>query len=1170
MKKFLLTLATAFIAAFAMAQEYPVVTSVEELASYPDSTMVLFENLETVVVEKDMGYYVQTDYCLSDGTTIIGGNVYPVPAKFTAVGYLHTAEDWEGATYREFYVEEVKYVTTFATLGDLITFASSRSNYDIMMNSKRVKAESGNVFVTHVLGDYIFYYTVVKGYYGNNMVYGVMSYPGASDMPNDCFVGAEIMPENGWTGFYTPTKNEYDEEDNLISHKGGCFALVDDCRFWPLNYSPYKLPYESTDFESVLDNYVAEASLVRFAPGGTFVEKDGKYFYEVTFMAEVWDDETWEYKEIEQVVSIEVASANIDLASMVGTVSEEYLCGVWDYCNTGDTDRLLLNEFMGTVSHYYYISDLTSMGSQYEEEIPAEFDVPLTVTYKYDDGTYKFILIVADESGALALDYSEAVAYDDNGDPTADYAALRTINVGDAITGVKGFAQYNTDMSGAKLYCAFIDYNADDYPTITYLPTVASSGNKVNVAMTITLEDMLSEWRDCTDNGGIPKIANNVVRVLDVQVLDTLDQWGDEVKYLVQGTDTMELSNIWGDMNFELYERNNIVGIADYYTLNSNGLYQLMPLSQESITDASIVPEVTTLEELKANEGVLSVVKNVTIKKRSEGYYIDYVMFDEVYVANFNVEGTFDLFGLYDGGAFAVYEVRNAYGFGSIADLNTYVSIYPDAAGQAYEITNPLLVTHVEGDYVFVQYEGVGSWGQAIRSGNVLIGANIDVKRGDMIQGLKGVSTPCDYTQDEYYTITVHKGASFTVAEDAELTVVSSDNAIDYGQAQELVYMTNSIADLQGNALKIKPVGEVLEDGGRYYYREESYSWDPETETDVVIYYTLELVSSEVDLAEWVGAELEGSIIGVLDYMNTTDDEAKLYVHGLASNNIEYQNIGEVLAAGPLSDYTMTVSVANPVVVTYVYDAGWSAGVTVQDETGAIFLSLYDPMTVENIKVGDMLSGIKGGASWGGGQAPALFGYNADSYVDYPLDVVSSGHDVAAVTATIAELNAERDIFANYQIAYEWVNRLVLLQNVTFDYAIDEGGEEWPCLKQGEDVLFVVKNFAELFSVEKGQSFDVVGVADYNRMNLSGLYTIHPRSAADFFSTGVEGIEADNNGIYLDAAYQVVAPGAVAVALYDMNGRQVGTTDAAGLAEGVYVVRATYADGAVVAAKVVR
>ena len=42
-----------------------------------------------------------------------------------------------------------------------------------------------------------------------------------------------------------------------------------------------------------------------------------------------------------------------------------------------------------------------------------QFDVPLTVTYKYDDGEYKFVLIVADESGALALDYSEAVSYDE-------------------------------------------------------------------------------------------------------------------------------------------------------------------------------------------------------------------------------------------------------------------------------------------------------------------------------------------------------------------------------------------------------------------------------------------------------------------------------------------------------------------------------------------------------------------------------------------------------------------------------------------------------------------------------------------------------------------------------------------------------------------------------------
>ena len=83
MKKFLLTLATAFVATFAMAQEaqeYTVVTSVEELNALPDSTMVLFEGIDVVVVEQDFGYYVSSTPCLSDGTTQIGGNAYPVPA----------------------------------------------------------------------------------------------------------------------------------------------------------------------------------------------------------------------------------------------------------------------------------------------------------------------------------------------------------------------------------------------------------------------------------------------------------------------------------------------------------------------------------------------------------------------------------------------------------------------------------------------------------------------------------------------------------------------------------------------------------------------------------------------------------------------------------------------------------------------------------------------------------------------------------------------------------------------------------------------------------------------------------------------------------------------------------------------------------------------------------
>ena len=140
---------------------------------------------------------------------------------------------------------------------------------------------------------------------------------------------------------------------------------------------------------------------------------------------------------------------------------------------------------------------------------------------------------------------------------------------------------------------------------------------------------------------------------------------------------------------------------------------------------------------------------------------------------------------------------------------------------------------------------------------------------------------------------------------------------------------------------------------------------------------------------------------------------------------------------------------------------------------------------------------------------------------------------------------------------------------------VNEYGEEWPCLVQGTDTLFVVNNFAETWGVEAGKTYDIVGIVDGGYINYSNLYTIQPRSVEDIDNAGVVGVEAANNGIYLNAANQVVAEGAVAVVVYDLNGRTVAAANAAvvdaeTLAQGVYVVRATYADGEVKTAKVVR
>lgn len=1166
MKKILLSLVAAFFATFAMAQDYPVVTSVEELATYADSTMVEFQNIQVVVQEVDMGYYVQTNYCLSDGTTQIGGNVYPVPDCFTAIGFVHTVVSWDGTSYREFYVEKVESVTSFKTLAALLQYGSQESNREVILNSPGVTALEGTIIVTSVYDDYIFYYTMYNSGWYSEPIYGVMSYPGADE---EFLIGDEVMADGGFKGTYTPANIEYDADWNVVSHKGGCFAIDETVDMWAINWKPVPIMYTSCDLRDIASGYLREAQLVRFPGGGKFVERDGKYYYEATYKAEQYiDGQGWVY--VDMTASLETVSKYIDLSQYVGVTIEDYLGGVWDYANTGDTDRLILNTFISPITHYDNIADFTAVGEQYEEEILTEFDNPLQVTYKFDDGMFKFVLILADESGAIAVDYSETVNPDD-----PNYAALQAIQVGDYITGVKGYPQYYVNSCAPRIYGSTYDY--ETYEAVTYVPTVVSSGSAVEPSMTITVGDMINEWVDCQENSTMPKIASQVVRLLDVQVVDTTDTWGYPTTYLIQGTDTMELSNLWGEdkMNFQTYERNNIVGIADYCIINTNYIYQFMPLSQEHITDASLVPEIEDVAELPNYVGVPVILKNAEIKAVIEGWYAEYYLQDGQTMAyGLNACGKYDLLGIYEadeyGSAFTVVEVKEVHGFATIGDIAIYAEGHPEILGTEQNVYGELIVTHVEGDNVFAQYDYINSWGGQEAQGTTLAGLTTTVKAGDIITGIKGISTPCDYYMDDSYNYVVNKGASFAVSADADVTVVSSDNKIPYSATMGVAQVFGSAPTFQATAITLKATSAVVEEGGRYYVKEEGYTYDEEWNA-IPVTYSIELISSTVDLATLVGTTPEELFCGVLDYKNTTAEEVKVYVKELKSINTEYQTIREILEAGPNGDYELTVSLANPAVITYIYVTEWSGAITVQDETGAILLALVDGQGTENLKVGDAITGIKGSATWTNGGTAYLGAYDSEDYANYTFTVVSSDNQVEAKEVTIPQLKEEeRAILQDNIVPMDYVSYLVLLRNVTYTMAEDEYGEMWPCLKNGEDVLFVTKDFAEKFGVVDGQTFDVTGVVDFRRMNLNNLYTILPRSTADIHTAGVEGVEVNNGRIYLDAAYQVVAEGAVEVAIYDVNGRLVAADNAAGLAKGVYVVRATYADGSVKTAKVVR
>lgn len=105
---------------------------------------------------------------------------------------------------------------------------------------------------------------------------------------------------------------------------------------------------------------------------------------------------------------------------------------------------------------------------------------------------------------------------------------------------------------------------------------------------------------------------------------------------------------------------------------------------------------------------------------------------------------------------------------------------------------------------------------------------------------------------------------------------------------------------------------------------------------------------------------------------------------------------------------------------------------------------------------------------------------------------------------------------------------------------------------------------------------NLCGIADFASMNYNGILTIYPRSQDDIKDAwGVSSVQAVNGDVYLNADNHVVSNGAVAIVVYDLNGRIVATAndataDAGSLAQGVYVVRATYADGRVVIAKIIR
>lgn len=1106
MKKLLLTLVTAVIASFAVAQ-IPVVTSMEELLAIEKGTQVEYRDLVPFVKEVDYGYYVSKEYFLPDqNTPLLCDNVYTGIAKYTVVGALSN----EGFT-----VDSIVSVARFETVKGLLDFNYYGKNADILARSERISC-GGSALITAIVGNYAFM-MAGEGYESASFVMQV---------PDGAWINYEGCQIEGFDGVYH--SSVYNEEYEL--EKGALYVMDASITYMPAVSYDNPISYVTAEDFS----YVSAASPIRLAPGAVIVERDGAFYAQIPNPYE--EGATQEMR---------ISSLSVDLAQYKDAPTTVYLAGVYDVSVVNDYNSIIVTTTLDTKISCYNISEFVDKADHNEWEIPYSIEQPVLVTAMDAENG---VLIVQDEYAAMVVDFGTEVE-----------GVLDNIKVGDMIQGIAGLVQF-VGWGTVPGICAYeLDYTEGYDVNVFCEPVVLSSNNPITPMLTVTVEDIANEYESASMNGNVCKIAPKVVRLLDVKVYEE-----DGSYYMAQGESVIELSKkVWE--NIEFFERNNVEGIADFMLLNPNNVYQIYPYK---VTDASKVPVVTTPEELKQYEGVPVVFNNMQVVAVGDNWMTEYFLTDmETRVIGVDFSSKMNATGIYQSGEFTILGINEMLGFASFQDLDNYSYVDAGALSNAYEIYGEMTVTNVSDDAVFIQYPSYNGF-----AGLAVVGLEGDYKIGDVITSIKGIYSPVSGDYDENWNMVVYRGAYFTATDNSLVKVVGSA-AVKYGEKVSANNLEYNAYYYGGGAVKLVcNGGTVVKENDAYFYVEMVESYNGETDSYDMVEYRVPITSENLDLESYLTTEAINQIwLGVFDYKNTTETSFVVYVHATQDPYTYYENIAALLANDEV-DYDAIATLKNPVTVTYVAVTSYDAKIFVQDETGAICVNYNYPSTVEKIKVGSHIVNLKGHASWDGGSAPRLNG--AGDKDDYAIEISENGPAIDPREVTLAELNVEANAaMYDFITPKTYANNLVVVKNVVLTEGLDMYGEMWPCLVQGTDTLWVPKNFADVNEVEAGVAYDITGIVDWYLLNYSNLYTIAPRSTEDVRKAGIENVVVDAN-IYV-ANNVVYANDAVELSVYDINGRMVANVNADnvnvnGLANGVYVVRAIYADGAVAVAKVVR
>lgn len=508
------------------------------------------------------------------------------------------------------------------------------------------------------------------------------------------------------------------------------------------------------------------------------------------------------------------------------------------------------------------------------------------------------------------------------------------------------------------------------------------------------------------------------------------------------------------------------------------------PELEEPQTDTATV---TTMQEvitaLGSRSKITVLYKNLKPITKGSGLQYDDYMPDGTtpLKINYSLPADFDCYGTYAKNlsgkyVFTVDSITNIYAFANPYLLESYYNQNSNDPNIAKDlnITEPVVVTAVEGSNVFVQY-AFARIDDSMFGEQLVINGDHTLKVGDQIASFAArYNKETSLSLDEENTTLVRN--AFFAVEASSLGEITANSSIKYKAISNI----SNIASYAASAVQLPTGGIIVKKDNKYFYKIEEDSLEIRPAANVEINF-------------FVGEKMKLSIKGVIDYCNTANSSNAIIVNSIQEIDTNYESISQWLNAASEGNGEGTLK--NPVVVTHSEYRNSKQFIFIGDATGGLCLvGTYEQGKIDSIKIGDLLTGITGKLDLSDSKkAPQLSIPNS-------ILVVDSGKTIEPIEVTIAELlKEENDAINNGRPAIKYANRLVKIRKVVKgDKYIGNNPRIWPLIQNGDTLTYAtntLKAYETNFSTTTPMC--IVAIVDFRTINSSYLYSIYPRSTED-------------------------------------------------------------------------